>query len=45
MEKTKPDIPFKYILAAIPGIVVLILIIQIKDPIFLLLLLLLVFFI
>ena len=45
MEKPKPDIPFKYILAAIVGIIVLILIIQIKDPIFLLLLLLLVFFI
>ena len=45
MEKPQPDIPFKYILAAIVGIIVLILIIQIKDPIFLFLLLLLVFFI
>lgn len=39
MEDSKPDIPFKYILAVIVGIVVLILISQIHDPIFLFLLL------
>ena len=43
-EDPKPDIPFKYILATLVGIVVLILLCQIQDPIFLFLLLLFVCF-
>ena len=39
MEKPKSGIPLKYILAVIVGIVVLILLSQIEDPIFLFLLL------
>lgn len=39
MEEPKSGIPFKFILAVIVGIVVLILLSQIEDPIFLFLLL------
>jgi len=44
MEDPKSGMPFKYILACIVGIVVLILISQIQDPIFLFLLLMFIFF-